>query len=315
MERRRIGSLGVSIVGLGCNNFGGRLDEQSSSAVVRKALDEGVTLFDTADIYGGGASEEFLGRALGQQRDEVVIATKFGLGNPSGASAAAIIGAAELSLRRLGTDRIDVFQLHAPDLVVPIDETLGALDQLVRAGKVREIGCSNFDGRLLDQATRAAVSDGTARFVSVQNELSLLHRRGEADTFAACEQHDIAFLPYYPLASGLLTGKYRRGEPPPTGTRLAGWPRERRDQALADRRFDVVEELEAFACERGRSILQLAMSWLAGLPQLVSIIAGASTGAQVHANVTAVGWTLRSEERALIDRISPPTELEWGAVD
>src|SRR5437870_7612209 len=315
MERRRIGSLGVSIVGLRCNNFGGRLDEQSSSAVVRKALDEGVTLFDTADIYGGGASEEFLGRALGQQRDEVVIATKFGLGHPSGASATAIIGAAELSLRRLGTDRIDVFQLHAPDLVVPIDETLGALDQLVRAGKVREIGCSNFDGRLLDQATCAAVSDGTARFVSVQNELSLLHRRGETDTFAACEQHDIAFLPYYPLASGLLTGKYRRGEPPPTGTRLAGWPRERRDQALADRRFDVVEELEAFACERGRSVLELAMSWLAGLPQLVSIIAGATSAAQVHANVTAVGWTLSAEERALIDRISPPTELEWGAVD
>jgi aryl-alcohol dehydrogenase-like predicted oxidoreductase len=309
METRTIGSLTVSVVGVGCNNFGRRIDEAASRAVVDAALDEGITLFDTADTYGVGESEEFLGRALGSRREEVVIATKFGMGDgtslPKGASAASVASGVEGSLRRLGTDRIDLYQLHAPDDATGIEETLEALDRLVRDGKVREIGCSNFDGTRLDAAASAAAQAGTTPFVSVQNELSVLRRRGESDLLDACDRHDLAILPYFPLASGVLTGKYQRGEEPPEGTRLAGMPAEGRERALSDRRFDVVEQLDAFAADHDHTLLELAMSWLAGLPHLASVIAGATKPEQVRANAAAVGWKLTDDERDQIDKISP----------
>jgi aryl-alcohol dehydrogenase-like predicted oxidoreductase len=309
METRRIGSLEVSVVGLGCNTCGGRIDGAATAAVVDAAIDAGITLFDTADIYGGARSEELLGKTLGPRRDDVVVATKFGMGDgdslPKGASAASVAAAVEGSLRRLGTDRIDLYQLHAPDTDVPQDETLEALDRLVREGKVLEIGCSNFDGRLLDDAAAAAGKHGTAAYVSVQNELSLVRRRGEADLLAACDRHGLAILPYFPLASGLLTGKYRRGEDPPDGTRLAGLPPERRERALSDKRFDVVEALDDFARQRGHTLLELAMSWLAGLPHMASVIAGATKPEQVRANAAAVGWRLTAEDRADVDALAP----------
>jgi len=309
MESRTIGRLTVSVVGIGCNNFGGRTEEAATRAVVAAALDEGITLFDTADIYGGTRSEELLGAALGPRRDDVVIATKFGMGDgaklPAGASAASIASAVEGSLRRLGTDRIDLYQLHAPDDATPIDETLAALDRLVSDGKVLEIGCSNFDGARLDDAAASAEKHATAPFVSVQNELSLLRRRGESDLRSACERHQLAILPYFPLASGMLTGKYRRGKEPPAGTRLASMAPEGRERALSERRFDVVEALEAFARERGHTLLELAMSWLAGIPHLASVIAGATKPEQVRANAAAVGWLLTDEDRTDLDRISP----------
>jgi len=303
-----IGQLAVSVVGLGCNNFGGRIDLDATRAVVDAALDEGINFFDTADIYGATKSEELLGQVLAGRRDDVIVATKFGMGDgttlPAGASDASVVSAAEGSLRRLGMDHIDLYQLHLPDDQTPIDETLEAMDRLVRDGKVREIGCSNFDGARLDDATASAKKHGTARFESVQNELSLLRRRGEADVVAACDRHGLAILPYFPLASGMLTGKYRRGEEPPAGTRLAGMEGERRDRALSDNRFDTVEALDAFANERGHTLLELAMSWLAGVPHLASVIAGATKPEQVRANVASVGWALTDEERAQIDDLT-----------
>jgi aryl-alcohol dehydrogenase-like predicted oxidoreductase len=310
MDQRPIGSLKVSVVGLGCNNFGGRIDRDATRAVVDAALDAGITFFDTADIYGDRRSEILLGEVLGSRRDEITVATKFGMGDgtnlPAGASARSVAAAVEGSLRRLGTDRIDLYQLHQPDNTTGIDETLEALDRLVRDGKVREIGCSNFDPPRLDEAAQSAGRNGTARFVSVQNELSLLRRRGEADLLAACERHDLAILPFFPLASGVLTGKYRRGEEPPAGTRLAGMPADRRARALSDRRLDVVEGLDAFARDNGHTLLELAMSWLAGLPFLASVIAGATTPEQVRANATAVSWSLSEDERSQVDALSPP---------
>ena len=303
-----IGQLAVSVVGLGCNNFGGRIDLAATQAVVDAALEEGINFFDTADIYGGTKSEVLLGQALGARRDEVIVATKFGMGDgttlPAGASAASVMAAAEGSLRRLGTDRIDLYQLHLPDDKTPIDETLEAMDRLVRDGKVREIGCSNFDGVRLDAAATSAEQHGTARFESVQNELSLLRRRGEADLLEACARHDLAILPYFPLASGMLTGKYRRGEDPAAGTRLAGLERAGRERALSDKRFDAVEALETFARDRGHTLLELAMSWLAGLPHLASVIAGATKPEQVRANVAAVGWQLTDDDRARVDELT-----------
>jgi aryl-alcohol dehydrogenase-like predicted oxidoreductase len=307
METRSIGQLRVGVVGLGCNNFGMRIGLDETRAVVDAALDAGITLFDTADIYGGSRSEEMLGEALGTRRDDVVIATKFGMpvqGAGGGAAPDYVRSACEDSLRRLGTDHIDLYQIHIPDAATPIADTLGALDELVRAGKVREIGCSNFSGALLDEAAAAADARGTARFVSVQNQLNLLERRDEADLLASAARHDLGILPYFPLASGLLTGKYRRGAAPPDGTRLAAMPEAGRNTALADARFDVVERLDAFATARGHSLLTLAMSWLAGMPHMASVIAGATKVEQVHANVGAVGWTLSDDERAEIDAIT-----------
>jgi len=309
MDTRMIGSLEVSVVGLGCNNFGGRIDEQRSAAVVHAALDAGVTLFDTADIYGSTKSEVFLGAALAKRRHEAVIATKFG--GPiddqrHGASGAYVKQAAEASLRRLGVERIDLYQLHFPDQAVPIEETLAALDELVREGKVREIGCSNFSAGMIEDAERASATGQLARFVSVQNEYSLLNRRPERSVLGACEKFGLGFIPYFPLASGVLTGKYRRGEAPPAGTRLAGAPAERAEKALSDRNFDVVERLEAFASDHGRSLLDLAMSWLLQRTAVVSVIAGATRPEQVQANAAASGWELSAAEIAEVDAITEP---------
>jgi aryl-alcohol dehydrogenase-like predicted oxidoreductase len=308
METRRIGSLEVTVVGIGCNNFGSRIDEQAADAVVHAALDNGINFFDTADIYGATHSEEFLGRALGTRRDEAIVATKFGMriddDRPGGASASYIRRAAEDSLRRLGTDRIDLYQLHTPDDSVPIDETLGALDDLVRAGKVREIGCSNFSAAQIEDAARASSEHKTARFVSVQNEYSLLRRAPERGVLDACEKHDLAFIPYFPLASGVLTGKYRRGEAPPAGTRLANFPAERVGKALSDETFDIVERLTAWAGDHGHSLLDLAMAWLLAKPRVASVIAGATKPEQVVANAAAAQWRLSEAEVAEVDALA-----------
>ena len=309
MEQRRLASLTVSLVGLGCNNFGMRCDEQRSVEVVHAALDAGITLFDTADTYGGkGRSEEILGVGLGSRRDEVVVATKFAnpmddSGERQGASARWIVQAVEDSLRRLGTDRIDLYQQHVPDPSVPVEETLRALDSLVRSGKVREVGSSNFSADQIDEAADVASAAGLAPFVTAQNELSLLRRRALDEVLPACERHGLGMLPYFPLASGVLTGKYRRGEPPPAGTRLAGVPEERRAKALADAELAKVERLQAFAAERDHTLLELAFAWLAGLPTTASVIAGATSPEQVRANVAAGGWSLDAADRAALDAL------------
>ncbi len=304
MDTRRIGSLAVSVVGLGCNNFGTRLDDKGSAALVSAALEAGVTLFDTADIYGRGRSEEQLGKALGPRRGGVVIATKFGMemGNGrKGASPAYVRRAAEDSLRRLRTDYIDLYQLHRPDPATPVAETLGALDELVKAGKVREIGCSYFTARELREAEGAAGGDARARFASVQNEYSLLHREPEGGVLAECERQQLAFLPYYPLASGVLTGKYHRGSAPPRGTRLTTNPEWAR-RFLTAANVAAVERLSAFAAARGHTVLELAVSWLLSRPVVASVIAGASTPAQLKANVAAAGWPLTAADLADVDR-------------
>jgi aryl-alcohol dehydrogenase-like predicted oxidoreductase len=304
MDTRRIGSLEVSNVGLGCNNFGRRLDSRATSAVVEAALETGINFFDTADVYGGTKSEEYLGRALGPRREEVVVATKFGSAvdeQRMGARPEYVRQAAEDSLHRLGTDRIDLYQLHTPDPQVPIEDTLGALDELVRAGKVREIGCSNFSAEQL-RAAEGASRDGAARFVSVQNEYSLLHREPERDVLPECEQLDLAFIPYFPLANGLLAGKYRQGQPAPAGSRL---PSGRGDNLLTDRNLTVVEELIEFSEALGHTILELAFSWLLTRPAVASVIAGATSPEQVRSNAAAAGWRLSDAELAKIDLIVP----------
>jgi aryl-alcohol dehydrogenase-like predicted oxidoreductase len=308
METRAIGSLRASVVGLGCNNFGGRLDEDATRRVVDAAIDAGINFFDTADIYGGTRSEEFLGRALGSRRDRVLIATKFGgpidEQRKGGASAPYVARACDDSLRRLGTDHIDLYQLHFPDQATPLDETLGALDALVRAGKVREIGCSNFSVELIEEASRISADRGIARFVSVQNEYSLLRRGPEKQgVLDACVKHDLAFIPYFPLASGVLSGKYERGAVPPAGTRLAGMPSERQAQALSDQTFDRVEALDAWARKRGHTLLELAFAWLLARPAVASVIAGATKPEQATANAAAVSWKLSDADPADIDAV------------
>jgi len=303
MQKRRIGSLEVSSVGVGCNNFGARIDEVRTEEVINAAFDEGINFFDTADTYADGRSEELLGRFLGDRRRQVIIATKFGRDMPgqgSGAHPAYVRKAFEASLRRLRTDYIDLYQQHIPDHDVPIAETLGALDELVKAGKVREIGCSNFSVQeLRDAETAAERQPGSARFVSVQNEYSLLHREPEKGVLAECEKLGIAFIPYFPLASGLLTGKYRKGQPAPEGTRLE-------ENASTDPRLDIVESLIEFAESRGHSVLELAFSWLAARPTVASVIAGATKPEQIEANVKAAEWQLTPEEMAEIDKITVP---------
>jgi aryl-alcohol dehydrogenase-like predicted oxidoreductase len=302
LETRRIGSLDVSLVGLGCNNFGWRIDAEASSAAVNAALDAGINFFDTADIYGAGQSEEFLGKALGQHRNDVLIATKFGMKmdeHRRGARPEYVRQAVEESLRRLGTDRIDLYQLHQPDPDVPIADTLGALDELARAGKVREIGCSNFTGDQL-RAARAAVPAGHARFVSVQNQYSLVHREPEADVLPECVRTGIACIPYFPLANGLLTGKYRRGQPLPEGSRAhAGFG----PKVFTDANLTLVESLSEFAAARGHTMLELAVSWLAAQPAVASVIAGAKSPEQVKANASAGAWRLTAEDLAAIEGV------------
>jgi aryl-alcohol dehydrogenase-like predicted oxidoreductase len=307
VEKRRIGSLEVSVAGLGCNNFGWRIDAQSSATAVKAALDAGINFFDTADIYGGGQSEEFLGRALKERRNGVLIATKFGMKMDEqrhGARPEYVRQAVEDSLRRLGTDRIDLYQQHQPDSEVPIADTLGALNELVRAGKVREIGCSNFTGDQLREA-ETAVPKGGKGFVSVQNQYSLMHREPEQDVLPECVRAGIAFIPFFPLASGLLTGKYRRGQPLPQGSRAHDGfgPKVFTDENLA-----LVESITEFAKGNGHTMLELAVSWLAAQPAVASIIAGAKTLEQVKSNASAANWKMTSGDLAAIDAILDPAQ-------
>jgi aryl-alcohol dehydrogenase-like predicted oxidoreductase len=305
LETRPIGSLSVSVVGIGCNNFGGRIDAAHSTEVVHAALDAGINFFDTADMYGDGRSEEFLGSALGGRRAEVVIATKFGNAIPGkvgGGRPEYVREALDASLRRLGTDYIDLYQQHLPDPTVPVAETLGALDEAVKAGKVREIGCSNFSPeQLRDAASASSATPGAARFVSVQNEYSLLHREPEEGVLAECEKLDMAFLPFFPLKSGLLTGKYRKGQPPPPGTRVAKVERYR--SLLTEENLDRVEGLIAYAESRNRTMLELAVSWLLAHARVASVIAGATSASQVRANAQAADWTLNETDLEQIDDV------------
>jgi aryl-alcohol dehydrogenase-like predicted oxidoreductase len=314
MRYRRLGTSGltVSVVGIGCNNFGRKVDAAGTRAVVDAAIDHGITLFDTADVYGNqGGSEEFLGAALkaSGRRDDVLIATKFG-GNMNGTngpdwgargSRRYIVRAVEASLRRLATHYIDLYQIHQPDALTPIEETLSALDDLIRAGKVRYVGSSNFAGWRAADAAWVARTAHLTPFVSAQNEYSLLNRAVEADLVPACERFGVGLLPYFPLASGLLTGKYRRDSPPPPGSRLAGdlWARRH-----ADAPWDVIEQLERYARERSLSILDVAIGGLAAKPTVASVIAGATTPDQVRANATAGNWTPSPEDLAQLDAIT-----------
>ncbi len=302
MQTRRIGSLDVSIVGLGCNNFGWRIDAAASAKVVHAALDAGINFFDTADIYGAGQSEEFLGRALGSRRTEVRIATKFGMKmdeRRQGARPEYVREAAEASLRRLQTDYIDLYQLHQPDPQVPVADTLDTLNELVAAGKVREIGCSNFSIEQL-QAAESAVKPGAARFVSVQNQYSLLKREPERDVLPACQRLGLAFLPYFPLANGLLTGKYRHGQPFPAGSRATD---EFGPKVFTEANLNLVESLTRFAESRGHTLLELAFSWLLALPAISSVIAGAKTPEQVKSNAGAASWQLTQADLDAVDAI------------
>ncbi len=304
MIKRQIGSLPVSVIGLGCNNFGRRLDAEATAKVVHAALDAGIDFFDTADTYGGTKSEEFLGKALGKKRRGVIIATKFGMkidDDRKGARPEYVYSAAEASLKRLGTDYIDLYQLHTPDDTVPIADTLGALDELVKQGKVREIGCSNFSVDQLVEAAEA-VKPRAARFVSVQNEYSLLHREPKHGLLAECAALGMAFIPYFPLANGLLTGKYRKGQPPPEGTRISsGW----HGELFTEQNLEKVENLIAFAESRGHTILELAFSWLLSRPMVASVIAGATKPEQVKANAVAGDWKLDEAELEEVGRIVP----------
>ena len=309
MEFRRVGESGleVSVVGVGCNQFGGRVDAAGVARIVHAALDAGVTLFDTADIYTRGESERLLGAALRGRRDEAIVATKVGgqMGEgpyTSGASRRHIRAAVEASLSRLGTEWIDLYQVHFPDPGTPIEETLMTLDDLVREGKVRYIGCSNFAGWQIAEADWTAYHHRLNRFVSAQNEYSLLERRAEAEVVPAAEHFGLGIIPYNPLAKGLLTGRYRRGEAAPEGGRLAG---PQGDELLSDANFDIVESLSAFARRKGTDLLGVAIGGLAAQPGVVSVIAGASQPEQVLANVAAAEWQPTPEDLAELDGITP----------
>lgn len=310
MEYRRLGNSGlkVSLAGLGCNNFGWRCDEQQSALVVHKALDLGVNFFDTSNSYGRGLSEEYLGRALAGRRGEVIIATKVGsrVGEgplQSGASRRHIMQQAEGSLRRLATDHIDLYQIHFPDESTPAEETMRALDDLVRQGKVRYIGCSNYASWQVVESQLIAKSHNLTPFVSAQNRYNLMERGIERDLVPVCEKYGLGILPYFPLASGFLTGKYRRGEPLPEGTRLAAVAPMAGD-ILSDRNFDMLEKLESFAQARGRPLVDLALGWLATRPYIASVIAGATRPEQVEQNVNAVSWRLSDSEMAEVDALT-----------
>ena len=303
MKTNKIGSLDVTVVGLGTNNFGSTMEQDAVNTVVDRAIESGINFFDTADVYG--ASEERLGKALGSRRDQILVATKFGspMGEgKSGGSAAYIRQAAERSLRKLDTDRIDLYQIHRPDPQTPIAETLGALGELVKEGKVVEIGCSNFTAEMLREADRA-VQDGAPKFVSVQNHYNLLHRDDETEAIPECEKLGISYLPYFPLASGLLSGKYTRGEAPPEGTRMQRWG-DRAQGNLTDDNFDVVDALSAWAKDHGHNVLELAIAWLAAKPFIGSVIAGATKPEQVSANVAAGEWVLSPDQVAEVDKVA-----------
>jgi aryl-alcohol dehydrogenase-like predicted oxidoreductase len=305
VDKRSIGSLAVSVVGVGCNNFGGRIDETKSKEVIDAALAVGINFFDTADMYANGKSEELLGRYLGSRRREAIVATKFGNemeGQGRGARPKYVKKALDASLKRLRMDYVDLYQQHVPDPDVPIAETLGALDELVKAGKVLEIGCSNFSAAQLREARKASdARPGSARFVSVQNEYSLLHREPEEEVLAECEREGLAFLPFFPLMSGLLTGKYRKGQPIPQNTRVARY--ERYGKLLTEENLDKVEALILFAESRGRTLLELAISWLLAHRVVTSVIAGATSAQQVRNNAAAAHWNLTQTDLEEIDSL------------
>ena len=305
MRTRRLGEEGpeVTVVGLGCNNFGGRIGLEETRAVVDAALDSGITLFDTADIYGkGGGSEELLGRVLEGRRDRVLLATKFGGDMGEGTRARGsrdyVRKAIEASLRRLRTDYVDVYQYHRPDGITPYEETFGALDELVREGKVRHVGHSNMQPRDVEEVDALARNRGLARPVSAQNQYSLLRREVENELLPTCARLGIGVLPYFPLASGLLTGKYKRGEEQPQGTRLSG-----RDEVFTDETFDRLEALGRFGEERRHTLLEVAISGLLAQPAIVSVIAGATKPEQVQANVAAAEWELTEDDVAALNEL------------
>jgi aryl-alcohol dehydrogenase-like predicted oxidoreductase len=310
MIKRALGGTGlqVSALGLGCNNFGGRLGSGRTRLVVDAAIAAGITFIDTADVYGNrGGSERLLGETLGTRRKEVVLATKFGLpmdeaGRLKGASRAYVMTAVEESLKRLKTEWIDLYYLHRPDPATPIEETLRALEDLVRQGKVRFTGCSNLSGPQLVDSFEVARAQNLIRFAAAQDEYNLLSRGIEADLLAVIERHGVALIPYFPLASGLLTGKYRKGQPMPPGTRLS----EQRFSArfMNEANVEVVEELAVFCAERGRTTLQLAFGWLLSRSSVASIIAGATSPEQVQQIADALGWQMTADELAAVDRIA-----------
>ncbi|MCH8161413.1 MAG: aldo/keto reductase [Chloroflexi bacterium] len=311
MEYKNLGNSGlrVSVVGLGCNNFGRRCDQAATTAVVEKALDSGVTLFDTADVYGPrGLSEEFLGVALKGKRREAIIATKFmgpmGEGTLwSGASRRYIFDAIDASLKRLDTDYVDLYQIHFPDVNTPIAETMRALDEVVRSGRARYVGCSNFAGWQVVEAQWVARSGHFSEFVSAQNQYNLLDRRIERELVPAASAYGMGVLPYFPLASGFLTGKYKQGEAPPEGTRLAAGGG-MADRVLTEGNFETLQKLESFAESAGHTMLELAIGWLASQPHVSSVISGATKPEQVEQNVAAGEWKLNAEEMAKVNEIT-----------
>ena len=310
MRDRQFGTtnLRVSSLGLGCNNFGGRLDPAAARRTVHAALHAGITVFDTADIYGlRGGSESILGEALGARRKDVVLVTKFGLpmddeAQLKGGSARYIATAIEASLKRLKTDWIDLYYLHRPDPTTPIEETLRALDSLIAQGKVRYIGCSNMSASQLVEAQRISQANGLHRFIACQDQYNLLSRQIEAEIVPAIESYRLALMPYFPLASGMLTGKYAFGAPIPAGSRMSY--QRYSDRFLNDENFRLVESLRAFCANRGRSLLELAFGWLLSKPFVGCVIAGASAPEQIHQNAAAIDWRLDAAEMAEVNRLT-----------
>lgn len=308
METRTLGKSGlkVSVVGLGCNNFGQRIDDETSRKVIHKAIDLGITLFDTADAYGNqGGSEICLGKFLGSRRKDIVLATKFGLpmdkeGKLKGASRSYVLSAVDASLKRLKTDWIDLYQLHRPDPQTPVEETLGVLNDIVRTGKVRAIGCSNMSAAELREALDVSHRNGWPAFVTCQNEYSLLVRDSEPELVPVMQKEGMGFLPYFPLASGLLTGKYQRGQSTPDGARLS-YMKNHSDRYLTDANWARVEKLQAFAASRGHSLVELAFGWLLGKPTMASVIAGATKPEQIEQNIRAASWALTPDEMKAVD--------------
>lgn len=317
MDTRELGSLSVSVIGLGCNNFGSRLDLAGTKSVLDAAIDQGVTFLDTSDTYGATESERLMGEVLKGRRDQVVLATKFGSPNKQagltgGARPEYIRKAIDDSLSRLQTDHVDLYQLHRPDETVPIADTLGALKELIDAGKVREIGCSNFSVGQLVEAERVATEHDLPRFVSVQNEYSMLRREAETGVLPTCHRLGVGFLPYFPLLSGILTGKYRKGHPLPEGTRVTG--SERWESLLTENTLELIERLIAFASSRGYELVDLAFAWLLAESAVKSVIAGATSAEQVQRNAATTAWSLSQEDRqevnALLDEFgfTPPEQ-------
>lgn len=311
MQFRNLGRSGlrVSLVGLGCNNFGGRIDFESARKVIDKAIDSGITLFDTADVYGNrGGSEEVMGQLLGERRKQIVLATKFGMvmdaeGIKKGGSRRYIMAAVEASLKRLKTDWIDLYQLHRPDPLTPIEETLRTLEDLIRQGKVRYIGCSNLPSWQVADAHWTAKSLGIEQFASCQDEYSLLVRGAEKELIPAAEHFGMGLLPYFPLANGLLTGKYKRNAPLPEGARMTR-ESQRAAEVLTEANWEKTGKLAAFCEKHGKTLVELAFSWLAAQPVVSSVIAGATKPEQVEANVKAAEWALSADELAEIDAIT-----------